>query len=52
MKTDKITVEFSRKNLTHRCDKITSCRFCNHTVKDFVKCNLIFALPFKIKEQK
>ena len=37
--TDKIIVEFSRKDLMH-------------PVKDFVKCNLIFALPFKIKEKK
>ena len=53
MKSDKITVEFSRKELKENC-KI-NCpvyRNCDRTDKDLIKCLLVVSVDYKIKEQK
>ena len=53
MKSDKITVEFSRKELKANCK--LNCpvyRNCKRTDKDLIHCQLIVSLNYKIKEQK
>lgn len=50
---DKISVEFSRKELKENCK--LNCpvyKDCKRTDKDLVKCLLIVSVGFKIKEQK
>lgn len=50
---DKITVEFSRKELKANCK--LNCpvyKDCKRTNKDLIKCLLIVSVGFKIKEQK
>lgn len=51
--TDKITVEFSRKELKANCKM--NCpvyRNCKRADKDLIKCLLIVSVDFKIKEEK
>ena len=53
MKTDTITVEFSRKELKANCK--LNCpvyKGCKRTDKELVKCLLVVAVDYKIKEQK
>ena len=51
--TDKIIVEFSRKELKENCK--LNCpvyKGCKRTNKDLIKCLLIVNVNYKIKEQK
>ena len=50
---DTITVEFSRKELKANCK--LNCpvyKGCKRTDKELVKCLLVVAVDYKIKEQK
>ena len=52
MKTDKITVEFSRKELKSNCK--LNCpvyKGCKRTDRELIKCLLVVAVDYKIKEQ-
>ena len=58
--TDKIIVEFSRKELKKVCEQhdkktygyLLFCKDCKQDDKQLIKCQLIYSLNFKIKEQK
>lgn len=53
MKSDKITVEFSRKELKANC-KLNCPMYdnCERKDKDLIKCLLVVSVDYKIKEQK
>ena len=51
--TDKIIVEFSRKELKANCK--LSCpvyKGCKRTDRELIKCLLVVSVDYKIKEQK
>ena len=53
MKTDTITVEFSRKELKSNCK--LNCpvyKGCKRTDKELIKCLLVVAVDYKIKENR
>ena len=53
MKSDKITVEFDRKELKENCK--LNCpvyRNCDRKDKDLIKCLLVVSVDYKIKERK
>ena len=53
MKSDTITVEFSRKELKANCK--LNCpvyKGCDRTDKDLIKCLLVVSVDYKVKEQE